>query len=153
MRRVQDGMFVRCQLGSLSVGIDLDCVQEIIRHVEPTFVPLLPPHLRGLINLRGSLVAVVDLGAVVRGVPMAAADAARTVVVASGGEALGLAVDAVGDVVDVGGRPVEPLPSHLPAEQRRWFRGLVQTEAGLLLLLDLDAVDRACGAAAAEGAR
>jgi chemotaxis signal transduction protein len=67
MRRVQEGMHVCCRIGGMLVGIDLDRVQEINRHVDPTFVPLMEPHVRGVINLRGNLVTVLDLGYVVRG--------------------------------------------------------------------------------------
>jgi len=140
VRRVQEGMQVCCRVGAMLVGIDLDRVQEINRHVDPTPVPLMPAHVRGLVNLRGSLVTVLDLGQVLRGQPTAVGARTRTVVVELGDETCGLVVDEVGDVVDVGQRRREPLPSHLPADQRRWFTGLVQLPAELLLLLDVDAV-------------
>jgi len=136
---------VCCRLGSMLVGIALDRVQEINRLVEPTFVPLMEPYLRGVINLRGNLVTVLDLGVIVRGEPTGTSTKARTVVVEIGEEICGLCVDEVGDVVEVAAEDVEALPSHLPQEQRRWFQGMVQLPQQLLLLLDVPAI-RALGA-------
>jgi purine-binding chemotaxis protein CheW len=133
-------MHVCCRIGGMLVGIDLERVQEINRLTDPTPVPLLAPHVRGMINLRGSLVTVLDLGHVVSGQPTATGKNARTVVVELGDEVCGLIVDEVGDVVDVTGKTREPLPSHLPAGQRQWFTSLVQLPEELLLLLDIEAV-------------
>lgn len=140
---------VCCRLGSMLVGVALDRVQEINRLVEPTFVPLMEPYLRGVINLRGNLVTVLDLGVIVRGEPAGSSAKARTVVVEIGEEICGLCVDEVGDVVEVAPDDVETLPSHLPQEQRRWFRGMVQLPQQLLLLLDVAAIN-ALGAGAAH---
>jgi purine-binding chemotaxis protein CheW len=129
---------VCCRLGGMLVGICLDRVQEINRLVEPTHVPLMPSHLRGLINLRGNLVTVIDLGSIVRGEPSTIGPKARTVVVELGEEVVGLVVDEVGDVVLVDASDRESLPSHLPAEQQRWFTSMVQLPTELLLLLDVD---------------
>lgn len=131
---------VCCRLGSMLVGIPLDRVQEINRLVEPTFVPLMEPYLRGVINLRGNLVTVLDLGVIVRGEPTSTSPKARTVVVEVGEEICGLCVDEVGDVVEVATADTEPLPSHLPAQQRRWFQGMVQLPQQLLLLLDVASI-------------
>ena len=136
----RDTQHVCCRVGGMLVGIGLGQVQEINRMVEPTWVPLMEPHLRGVINLRGNLVTVIDLDTVVRGQPSTTGPKSRTVVVEVGDEVCGIIVDEVGDVVDVEATKVEPLPSHLPAEQRRWFRGLVQLADELLLLLDVNAI-------------
>lgn len=142
MRRVQEGMHVCCRIGGMLVGIDLDRVQEINRHIAPTFVPLMPAHVRGVVNLRGNLVTVIDLGRIVCGQATQDGPRTRTVVVEFADEVCGLVVDEVGDVVDLGARSREAVPSHLPAAQRQWFTGLVQLPDELLLLLDLDAVAR-----------
>ncbi len=140
MSKERENKHVCCRVGGMLVGICLGQVQEINRLVEPTWVPLMQPWLRGVINLRGNLVTVLDLGTVVRGTTTATSMKARTVVIEIGDEVCGVVVDEVGDVVEVEGRQIEPLPSHLPAEQRRWFRGLVQLQGELLLLLDVSAV-------------
>jgi len=136
----RDHKHVCCRIGGMLVGIGLEHVQEINRLVEPTFVPLMEPYLRGVINLRGNLVTVLDLGTIVRGQATSTGTRARTVVVEIGDEIVGLCVDEVGDVVEVDPNALEGLPSHLPTEQRRWFRGMVQLPGELLLLLDVAAI-------------
>jgi purine-binding chemotaxis protein CheW len=153
MSKDRDNKHVCCRLGGMLVGIALDRVQEINRLVEPTFVPLTEPYLRGVINLRGNLVTVVDLGLIVRGTSSATGQRARTVVVEIGEEVCGLVVDEVGDVVAVEEGAVEALPSHLPVEQRQWFHGLVQLPGELLLLLDVTAIGKLGTADAKTGVR
>jgi purine-binding chemotaxis protein CheW len=138
----RDSKHVCCRLGRTLVGIGLEHVQEINRLLEPTFVPLMEPYLRGVINLRGSLVSVLDLGHIVLGADTQPGVRARTVVVEVGDEICGLVVDEVGDVVEVRHDTIEPLPSHLPVAQRRWFKGMVQLPNELLLLLDVTAIGR-----------
>lgn len=149
MRRVRDGMFVCCRAGGMLIGVDLDRVQEINRLVEPTAVPLLPDHVRGLVNLRGNLVTVLDLDGILRGNRTVVGKGSRTVVLEAEGETCGLLVDEVGDVVDIANLAREPLSGLLAAEQRQWFTGFVQLPEGLLLLLDVDAVV-GCGTGNAE---
>jgi purine-binding chemotaxis protein CheW len=140
MKKTRSGMTVCCRVGTLLVGIDLDRVQEINQRIEPTYVPLMPPHIRGLINLRGNLVAMIDLGHVLQGQPTANGRKARSVVVELADEVCGFLVAEVGDVLDLAAVKCEPMPSHLPPSQRQWFSGMVQLPSDLLLLLDVDAV-------------
>lgn len=148
----RENKHVCCRIGGMLVGIGLEHVQEINRLVEPTFVPLMEPYLRGVINLRGNLVTVLDLGTIVRGQATTTGTRARTVVVEIGDEIVGLCVDEVGDVVEVDPTKLEALPSHLPADQRGWFRGMVQLPGELLLLLDVAAIG-ALGSTNKLGAR
>lgn len=140
MNQPRDNKHVCCRIGGMLVGIGLAHVQEINRIVEPTFVPLMEPWLRGVINLRGSLVTVLDLGQIVHGVASVASSRSRTVVVEIGDEVCGLVVDEVGDVVEFEPSALEPLPSHVPQEQRKWFRGLLQLSGELLLVVDVKAI-------------
>lgn len=144
MRRVREGMYVCCRAGGMLIGIDLDRVQEINRLVEPTAVPLLPDYVRGVVNLRGNLVTVLDLDGIVRGNHTTVGKGTRTVVLEAGGETCGLLVDEVGDVVDIANLTREPLSGLLPSDQRKWFSGFVQLPEGLLLLLEVDTVAN-CG--------
>ncbi|MBL8753813.1 MAG: chemotaxis protein CheW [Planctomycetes bacterium] len=140
MSSAHDNKHVCCRIGGMLVGIGLGQIQEINRLVEPTFVPLMEPWLRGVINLRGSLVTVLDLGILVRGQSTATPPKARTVVTEIGDEVCGLVVDEVGDVVEFEASAIEPLPNHIAPEQRRWFRGLVQMHGELLLIVDTSAI-------------
>ena len=134
------GSLIVCRVGSIDLGISLDCVQEINRTVEATPVPRVEHAIRGLINLRGSLITVLDLGVLLAGQPLGNTRHSRNVIVEHRGERYGLVVDAVGDVVQAHELPTESLPAHVEPEAARFFSGLVQHGPQVLLLLDIDAV-------------
>lgn len=140
MTRRGQGMFVSCRVGQLLLGIEIDRVQEINRLFDATFVPRAAPEVRGVINLRGSLVTVLDLARILDGGQTVGGEAARNVIIDFGEERIGLVVGAVGDVVDCRDRRIEPLPAHVERQHGRWFRGLVQLETELMLILDVDTV-------------
>lgn len=135
--------FISCRVGDLLIGIDLARVQEINRLVDATFVPRLQPEVKGLINLRGNLVTVLDLVRILHERDIQPARETRNVIVEHHQERFGLLVDAVGDVAECEGKELEPLPSHLDARQAQWFKGLIQFEQEILLVLDVDAVVQA----------
>lgn len=131
--------YVSCRVGSTMLGIELSRVQEINRMVEATFVPRLPIEVRGLINLRGNLVTVLDLARFLEHRTSTPGRESRNVIVQHHGERFGLLVDAVGDVVTTT-QAAETLPSHMDPQQARWFEGLVQLADHVMLVLDVDAV-------------
>lgn len=132
--------YVSCRVGKMLLGIDLGRVQEINRMVEATFVPRLPTEVRGLINLRGNLVTVLDLATILEQRTTVPQRDTRNVIVEHRAERFGLLVDAVGDVVTNENGSLEPLPSHMDPTQAKWFKGLVQLADNVMLALDVDAV-------------
>ncbi len=131
--------YVSCRVGTTMLGVELSRVQEINRMVEATFVPRLPIEVRGLINLRGNLVTVLDLAQILDNRRSEPNRNARNVIVEHHGERFGLLVDAVGDVVTTTD-PLETLPTHMDPQQAKWFKGLVQLTDNVMLALDVDAV-------------
>jgi len=131
--------YVSCRVGVTMLGVELSRVQEINRMVEATFVPRLPIEVRGLINLRGNLVTVLDLAQILDNRKSEPTRNARNVIVEHHGERFGLLVDAVGDVVTTTDA-LEALPTHMDPQQARWFKGLVQLTDNVMLALDVDAV-------------
>lgn len=124
---------------SMSLGLDVEHVQEVLRHQEMTEVPLAPPAVRGLINLRGQIVTAVDLrtrlGLALRpeGVePM-------NVVVRTEDGAISLWVDEIGDVIEAADDSFERTPETLPAMAKELIRGVYKLPDRLMLVLD-----RAC---------
>jgi purine-binding chemotaxis protein CheW len=117
-------------------GLDVLDVQEIVRDQEMTRVPLAPPVVSGLINLRGQIVTAIDLR---RRLELAERPADRrpvNVVVQTPEGAVSLLVDEVGDVVRVSDRTFERPPETLRGTARRLIRGACKLEDRLLLLLD-----------------
>ena len=119
-------------------GIDVLKVQEIIRFQQMTRVPLAPPVVRGLINLRGQIVMGIDLcrrlGLQDRGnheLPV-------NVVVQTDDGPVSLFVDEIGDVVSVSDKQFETPPQTMRGEARELVRGAYKLPERLLLILDAD---------------
>ena len=105
-----------------------------------TRVPRTPEFIRGVINLRGKVIPVVDLRT-----KLGMADAAYTpftviVVVTVGTKVLGLVVDAVSDVLNIPGSDVQPTPDFGPAVNARVISGMAKAAEKLVVLLDLDEI-------------
>jgi len=121
---------------SMLFGVDVAHVQEVIRYQEMTAVPLAPPTVRGLINLRGQIVTAVDIRARL-GLPRRSSDALpMNVVTTTGGGVVSFLVDEIGDVLEVDERSFERAPETMSATFREIVPGVFKLEGRLLLLLD-----------------
>ena len=120
-------------------ALPLSQVQEVLSTPELTPVPLAPPAVRGLINLRGRIVTVFDLRRRL-GLPPGGAEA-MTVVLRARDGGVSLLVDAVEDVVEASAQALEPPPRTLPPALREFLLGVRQggPDLGGRLLLVLDA--------------
>jgi purine-binding chemotaxis protein CheW len=130
--------FITFYLGGLLLGIDIHQVQEINRNLSMTPVPHAPPAVRGVINLRGEVVMVVDLNTVLGLPAKELARANRNVIVKNGGEQIGLLVDRVADVVRAKSDELDPMPENLRGIDQRFFKSVYKLEEGLLVILDVD---------------
>jgi purine-binding chemotaxis protein CheW len=133
-----DRSYCTFRVDRLLLGVDVVEVQEVIRHREPTRVPTAPPSVRGLINLRGQIVTVLDLrerlGLAPCGPP---SDPLMNVVVRVPGGAIGLVVDQVGDVLAFDETaPTEP-PESIPEAVRCLVSGHYPLPDRSLLILDI----------------
>ena len=129
-------------LGGHDFGVDVEHVQEVLRHQVRTPVPLGPNTIGGLINLRGHVVTSVDMRNRMGMEPFPADTDPMNVVVRVDGEVVSLLVDAIGDVVDVSDDLFETPPETLSAKERELITGAYKLENQLLLALDIDrAVD------------
>jgi purine-binding chemotaxis protein CheW len=134
----EQGRYCTFRLGDLLIGIDVRRVQEVLRHDHMTPVPLAPPEVRGLINLRGQIVTSVDLR---QQLGLATdRDLAASVVIRAGDEIFSLLVEEVGDVVSPSHDDYEPVPAGVPARVRQVVVGTFKLSGKLLLVLDLDRV-------------
>ncbi len=125
-------------IDGLFFGVEIARVQEVIPYQPMTHVPLAPPAVRGLINLRGQIVTALDLR---RRLGVAERPEGRlpmNVIVRDDDGALSLLVDDIGDVLDVSEDDFESLPETLSGPSRELIRGAYKLEDRLLLVLDLD---------------
>ncbi len=125
-------------VGDNFIGVDLRKVQEINRNMSITSVPHVPDKVRGVINLRGEVVTVIDLRMVLGLESIDVSRATQNIVLSSGGERIGLLVDSIADVVTAMSTDIVDPPASLSGMDGRFFRGVLKLDDRLLLVLDID---------------
>jgi purine-binding chemotaxis protein CheW len=132
-------------------GVPVAIVQEVLSFSEYTPVPLAPRAVGGLFNLRGQVIAAVDLR-VQLGLPPRDLDGpAMNVIVRTEDESVSLLVDRIGEVVDLHEDAFEPPPDTLHGPTRELINGAFKLDGRLMLALDTArATDTGPGPAAQE---
>jgi|SRR5579863_464613 purine-binding chemotaxis protein CheW len=125
-------------VGGLFFGIEVLRVQEVLRYLEMTKVPLAPDVIQGLINLRGQIVTAVDMRRQLGLSERSADELPMNLVVRSDEGTVSLLVDEIGDVLDVPAHSYEPVPDNLPAKHREMIAGIYKLDGRLLLVLDAE---------------
>jgi purine-binding chemotaxis protein CheW len=129
-------------LGSETYGVDILRVQEIRGWSSVTKIPHSPSHILGVLNLRGSIVPIVDLR--MRFALERVEYTALTVIIvlsvvsSTGRRDFGVVVDGVSDVVDVDAAQVKPAPDLGTRSATEHIRGLVPVSERMVVLLDID---------------
>lgn len=121
-------------------AIPVTQVREVIRVSAITRVPQAPPHVRGVANLRGRILAVVDLRTRLGLASAELTPRSRVVVVETQGRVLGLLVDAVSQVTKVPQAAVVPAPDDVLSTDADYLTGVARWASRLIILLDLDKV-------------
>lgn len=131
-------------VGERLFGLDILNVREIIRVSDITPVPRAASSIRGLLNLRGQIVTILDLAVRLGHPPPPLTEASHIVILKAQGnlkheamEAVGLLADAIGDVLEADASNTEPPPANLTDTEARFISGVLKTDAGLLVLLNL----------------
>lgn len=160
---VVGSQLLRLAVGSRMYAVPIDLVREILKVTQLTVLPLMPPFVRGVMNLRGAVVPVIDLGARLGGATTVLARRTCVVIVeqrsAEGStQTLGVLVDAVHEVVDAACCDIEAVP-HLGTEIATEFlaamarvRGEIVPVLAMERVLDEDALTQAIAAHAQPGA-
>lgn len=119
-------------------GVPVTQVREVIRVSDITRVPQAPAHVRGVANLRGRILAVVELRSRLGLPPADLTPRSRVVVVEVRGRVLGLLVDAVRQVTKVPEASVVPAPEEVISADVDYLRGVARWQSRLIILLDLE---------------
>ena len=127
-------------VGEALCGMDILRIQEINRHMEMTDVPQSPEYVMGILNLRGQIVTVIDLGKKLGLSETRLNDNTRNIVVNSKGEHIGFMVEKINDVVKTDLDSVEPPPANMGGLQGRFFEGVFKTGKRLIGILDVEEV-------------
>jgi purine-binding chemotaxis protein CheW len=119
-------------------GVGVERVQEVLRSQARTRIPLAPPAIAGLVNLRGQVLTAIDLREQLALPPRPSDEDPMLIVIRVAGEPVALLVDSIGSVVDVEAEQFEPPPDTLSGPTRELIRGAYKLADRLLLSLDVD---------------
>jgi purine-binding chemotaxis protein CheW len=137
----QTSQFCTFYLDKLMFGIELQKVQEVLRHLELTEIPLAPDVVSGLMNLRGQIITAIDLRRRLE-LPNRPEDMLpMNVVVRSADGAISFLVDEIGDVVEVDEDSFERPPETLQGKVREVILGIHKLDKQLMHVLD---TEKAC---------
>jgi len=147
--------FSTFRLGDRLFGLDLMVIREINRILDITPVPHGREHIRGLINLRGQIVTIIDLAVRLGLPPPPITDGSHNIILKTEGELaairrtdsckrlttsvdlVGFLVDSIGDVVEADESSIDPPSANVSEAEGRFLAGVIKTDAGLLVLLDI----------------
>jgi purine-binding chemotaxis protein CheW len=132
------GEYLTFRLGAEEYGIDILKVQEIRSYEVPTRIANSPPFLKGVVNLRGVIVPIIDLR-----VKLACAEAelnALTVVIVLNikGRVVGAVVDSVSDVMQLATNTIQPAPDMSAVVDIRFIQGIANVGERMLILMDIE---------------
>jgi purine-binding chemotaxis protein CheW len=127
-------------LGEEEYGVEILKVQEIKGYSAITPIPNTPAYVKGVVNLRGTIIPIVDLRAKL-GMPTAAYNQFTVIIVVRvGAKTVGVVVDTVSDVMNIPAKDIQATPDFGAQVDARFVSGLAKTGDRLVVLLDIDKV-------------
>jgi purine-binding chemotaxis protein CheW len=135
-----EAKLVQFKLGEESFGVKVEQIREIVKIGDITSVPRMPSFIEGVMNLRGQITTIIDLG---RRFDINGGEGrtkmSRIIVAEIGENQVGIIVDSVKDVIRVSPQTISPLPKTISTKvDARFLTGICRHQNGLLMLLDLD---------------
>jgi purine-binding chemotaxis protein CheW len=132
------GEYLSFTLGNEQYGVDILKVQEIRGYDQVTRVPDAPDYIKGVINLRGTIVPVIDLRLKLR-LEDARYDAFTVMIVLNVEQrVVGIVVDSVSDVIALNAEQIRPTPEFGAAVDTRFINGIGTQDERMLILLDIE---------------
>ncbi len=129
---------VSFKLANETYGIEITKIREIILVGEITQIPETPHYIKGLINLRSSVIPVIDLRARFSLPEGELGEESRIMVLNVADRTIGIVVDSVNEVLRVSQDQVSPAPPTVASLGNQYMTGLVRLDEQLLILLDVD---------------
>lgn len=135
-----EGKFLTFVLGEEIYGIEILKAREIIGLMDITTVPQTPDYMKGVINLRGKVIPVIDLRKKFSMQEGVHTQETCVIVVEVNGSSIGLIVDSVSEVSDITGEEIENAPSFGQGIDTSFIMGLGKVKDKIIILLDIDTV-------------
>lgn len=130
--------YVGFMIGAELYGIDIHAIQEIDRMQSVTKLPKSLPFIEGVVNLRGTIIPIVDMSKRFGAEPVNVDRRTRIVIVRIGDQTVGLIVESVTEVIDIREKNIDPAPPMAFAVDSRYVSAVGRIEGGLLIILDLE---------------
>jgi purine-binding chemotaxis protein CheW len=132
--------YVTVMIGSQLFGLPISRVQDVFMPDRLTRVPLAPPEIAGVLNLRGRIVTTIDMRRRLGLPPRGDNKPSMAVGIELRGESYGLLIDTVGEVMKLGETTLEPNPVNLDPRLARVSGGVHRLDGQLMVILDVDNV-------------
>lgn len=128
------------RIGEQEFCVDVNSVREIRMWTPETPVPHAPAYIRGVVNLRGTVLPIIDLAARL-GLGKAGPDMRHVIIVFQcWNRPAGLLVEAVSDIITISDDDIHPVPETSSDIERQYARGIVAIDDRMICMIDLDAL-------------
>lgn len=134
------GQYLTLRLGDEDYAIDIMRVQEIRSYEEPTRMANSPSFIKGVVNLRGVIVPIVDLRMKLNTSKVDYNEFTVVIILNVRGSVIGAVVDAVSDVVTLDARTIKPAPQFESAIDSRFILGLAHVGDRMLIVMNMEAL-------------
>ncbi|HNS09448.1 MAG TPA: chemotaxis protein CheW [Candidatus Ozemobacteraceae bacterium] len=134
----QEGKYLSFRIGGEVYGIEIRHVTEIVGIQKITEVPDMPQYMKGVINLRGNVIPVVDVRLRFHMQPRDYDDRTCVIVVNINDASIGLVVDSVKEVISILPDQISPAPSVSKGEVTRYIKGIGRFDGEVIILLAID---------------
>ncbi|MFP4459802.1 MAG: chemotaxis protein CheW [Candidatus Zixiibacteriota bacterium] len=138
-------------------GIDILVISDIYRHLDMTPVHKLPPYVRGLLNLRGQIVTVLDLGIKLGQEPTEIDEQTRCIILKTnsdmtlpyfeddkkvnmGMHVVGLLVDKIGEVIKINEAKIQKAPANVSKDKKKYISGIAKLDREILSVIKISEV-------------
>jgi purine-binding chemotaxis protein CheW len=133
------GKYLMFRLAREDYGVQIVKVREIIGIMDITAIPQMPSYMKGVINLRGKVIPVIDLR-LKFGLPPAEYTDQTCIIVVDAGSEVGVIVDTVSEVLDITDHDIEPPPAVGATADMSFIQGVGKVDEAVKILLNLDRV-------------
>lgn len=134
------GQYLTLRLGNEEYAIDILRVQEIRSYEEPTRMVNAPSYIKGVVNLRGVIVPIVDLRMKLNLEKVEYNEFTVVIILNVRGTVIGAVVDSVSDVVTLSAQAIKPAPQFEAAIDARFITGLANVGERMLIVMNMDAL-------------
>ncbi len=139
-KEVTEGKFLTFVLGNEEYGVEILRVREIIGHMDITTVPQTPDYMKGVINLRGKVIPVIDLRLKFSMQEEKHTQETCIIVAEVNNTSIGIIVDSVSEVLDIKSDEIEESPSFGQGIDTDFIMGLGKVKEKIIILLDIEKV-------------